>query len=139
MNRREHRERRDSTELDALTETIIGAAIQVHRALGPGLLESAYEACLCFELTRGGLHVERQKPQPVCYDGLLVDCGYRLDVLVEAEVILEVKAVRSLTPLHEAQLLTYLELSGRHVELLLNFNVRVLEDGLQRLVNGFAG
>ena len=138
MNRREHRGRRDSAELDALTETIIGAAIRVHRALGPGLLESAYEACLCFELTRRGLDVARQKAQPVRYDGLLVDCGYRLDLLVEDEVVLEVKAVRSLTPLHEAQLLTYLKLSGCHVGLLLNFNVRVLKDGLQRLVNGFA-
>jgi len=138
MNRRDHRDRRDLAELDALTETIIGAAIQVHRALGPGLLESAYEACLCFELTRRGLHVERQKAQPVRYDGLLVDCGYRLDVLVEGEVVLEVKAVRNLTPLHEAQLLTYLKLSGRRVGLLLNFNVKVLKDGLMRRVNGFA-
>jgi GxxExxY protein len=137
MNRREREERRDPEELNSLTEGIIGAAIKVHRQLGPGLLESAYEACLCFELRRQGFSVERQKPQPVPYDGLLIDCGYRLDLLVEDEVVVELKAVARVTRLDESQLLTYLKLSKRVVGLLINFNVVTLVDGVKRLVNGF--
>jgi len=109
----------------------------VRRELGPGLLESAYETCLCFELRRQGYSVERQKPQPVPYDTLLIDCGYRLDLLVENEVVIELKAAVRVTRLDERQLLTYLKLSNRVVGLLINFNVVTLVDGVKRLVNGF--
>jgi GxxExxY protein len=122
-------------ELNKLTEAIIGAAIAVHRELGPGLLESAYEACLAFELTDQGFYVEKQKELPVIYRGFQVDCGYRLDLLVEGKVIVELKAVEKLHPIHEAQLLSYLKLSGCKVGLLLNFNVRMLRDGLKRMVH----
>jgi GxxExxY protein len=137
MKRRDRGERRGAVELNALTEAVIGAAIKVHRELGPGLLESAYEACLCFELTRQGYRVEAQKPQPVSFDGLLIDCGYRLDLLVENEVVVENKAVERLTRLHERQLLTYLKLSDCPLGLLINFNVERLVDGVRRLVNDF--
>ena len=122
-------------ELNKLTEAIIGAAIAVHRELGPGLLESAYEACLEFELKERGYRVERQKELPVVYRGLKVDCGYRLDLLVEDAVILELKAVDSLLPIHEAQLISYLKLSGKKVGLLINFNVTQLTKGIRRRVN----
>ncbi|HEC36572.1 MAG TPA: GxxExxY protein, partial [Anaerolineae bacterium] len=111
------------------------AAIEVHRALGPGLLESAYEACLTFELAQRGLQVERQRPLPVVYQEVKLDCGYRLDLLVEEAVIVEVKAVDRLMPIHQAQLLSYLKLSGCKVGLLINFNVKVLKDGIRRMVN----
>lgn len=137
MKRRDREGRGEAEELNVLTEGIIGAAIKVHRELGPGLLESAYEACLCFELRRQGFSVKRQRPQPVPYDELLVDCGYRLDLLVEDEVIVELKAAVRVTPLDERQLLTYLKLSRRVVGLLINFNVVTLVDGVKRLVNGF--
>ncbi len=109
--------------LDQITESMIGATIEVHRALGPGLLESAYEACLTFELAQRGLKVEQQKPLPVVYREVKLDCGYRLDLLVEEEVIVEVM------PIHQAQLLSYLKLSGCKVGLLINCNVRVLPEG----------
>ena len=121
---------------DGLTEVIIGAAIDVHRELGPGLLESAYESCLAYELNDRGLYVERQKELPVLYRGIAVDCGYRLDLLVEELVILELKAVDQLPPIHEAQLLSYLKLTRLRVGLLINFNVRRLTNGIKRLVNG---
>ena len=126
----------EKKRLNEITEDIIGAAIEVHRALGPGLLESAYEACLAFELAEQGLRVERQKPLPVVYKKVKLDCGYRLDLLVEESVIVEIKAVAALTPLHKAQLLSYLRLSGCRVGLLINFNVEVLRNGIKRLVNG---
>lgn len=118
-----------------ITESVIGAAIAVHRELGPGLLESAYEACMVYELTERGLSVERQKPLSVTYRGIRIDCGYRIDLLVERAVIVELKAVERLLPLHEAQILTYLKLSGLHVGLLLNFNVPLMKDGIKRLVH----
>ena len=123
--------------LNRITESIIGAAIEVHRALGPGLLESAYEECLTFELMQRGLKVEQQKPLPVVYREVKLDCGYRLDLLVEEAVIVEVKAVDRLAPIHQAQLLSYLRLSGCKVGLLINFNVKVLKDGIRRVVNDF--
>jgi GxxExxY protein len=124
-------------ELNRLSERILGAAFAVHTGLGPGLLESAYEACLEYELRTRGLAVERQKTLPVRYKEVLVDAGYRLDLFVEGEVIVEVKSVREIAPIHRAQLLTYLELSGRHLGLLLNFNVKRLKDGgIHRLVQG---
>ena len=123
--------------LNRITESIIGAAIDVHRALGPGLLESAYEVCLAFEVAQRGLKVEQQKPLPVVYREVKLDCGYRLDLLVEESVIVEIKAIDSLAPIHQAQLLSYLKLSGCRVGLLINFNVKVLKDGIRRVVNDF--
>ena len=117
-----------------LTQRIIGAAIEVHRALGPGLLESAYQACLAHELTLRGIGYEREKPLPVAYKGIEFDCGYRLDFLVDHKVVLELKAVDHVLPIHEAQLLTYLRLSGVRVGLIINFNVPVLRDGIVRRV-----
>ena len=117
-----------------LTRSIIGAAIEVHRELGPGLLESAYEACLCRELSLRGLRFARQLRLPVTYKGETVDCGYRVDVLVEDAVVVEVKAANELCPIHEAQLLSYLRLGGWKVGLLINFHVPVLRDGVRRLV-----
>ena len=118
-----------------VTQQVIAAAIDVHRELGPGLLESTYEACLVFELSERGLRVERQKALPVTYKDVRIDCGYRIDLLVEGQVIVELKAVQALDPIHEAQLLSYLKLSGCHVGLLINFNVKLLKAGLRRLVH----
>lgn len=123
-------------EINQLTKAIIGSAIEVHRALGPGLLESAYEECLCRELHLRGIPFERQRPLSVEYKGLRLDCGYRLDLLVSDRVVVEVKAVESLLPVHEAQLLTYLKLGGWTVGLLINFNVPVLKQGIRRRVLG---
>jgi GxxExxY protein len=122
-------------ELNEITEQVIASAIAVHRALGPGLLESAYEACLAYELAERGLAVERQKGLPVTYRGVKVDCGYRIDLLVEGRVVVELKAVETLDPIHEAQLLSYLKLSGNKVGLLINFNVKMLKQGIRRMVN----
>jgi len=122
--------------LNGITEEIIGAAIQVHRVLGPGLLESAYEACLAFELGRRGLNVEQQKPLPLIYETVKLECGYRIDLLVEGSVVVEIKSVDALAPIHEAQVMSYLKLSGCKLALLINFNVRVLKDGIRRFVNG---
>lgn len=119
---------------EELTEAIIGAAIEVHRTLGPGLLESAYEECLCHELQLRGLGYTRQIPMPVVYKGVRLDCGYRIDLLVEDKVVLELKTVEKLAPIHEAQLLTYLRLSGKRVGLLINFHSPVLKDGIKRMV-----
>jgi GxxExxY protein len=131
-----HHRDTESTEMDLneITEQIIGAAIEVHRALGPGLLESAYEECLCHELTLRRLAFERQKPLPVEYKGTKLDCGYRLDLLVEALVVVEIKAVEVIQPIHEAQLLTYLKLGGWKLGLLINFNVPFLKDGIRRRI-----
>ena len=120
-------------EFDALTSDIIGAAIAVHRALGPGLLESAYEACLAYELSQRGLAVERQKALPVVYRGVTLECGFRIDLLVAGKVVVEVKAVDQLMPVHKAQLISYLRLSSCEVGLLVNFNTNVLRDGIQRV------
>ncbi len=117
-----------------LTKKIIGAAIEVHKALGPGLLESAYEACLCHELHLRGLPFNRQQPLPVRYKGIELDCGYVLDMVVTDTVVLELKAVEKMLPVHEAQLLSYLRLGGYKVGLLLNFHAPVLKDGLKRMV-----
>ena len=117
-----------------ITETIIGGAIAVHRVLGPGLLESAYEACLGYELVDRGLSVERQKALPVKYRGVNLDCGYRIDLLVEGIIIIELKAVEKIDPIHKAQLLSYLKLSGCELGLLINFNVRMLKSGIHRIV-----
>ncbi len=123
-------------EINQISGVIIGAAIEVHRALGPGLLESAYEKCLCRELTLRQIPFERQRPLPVEYKGVRLDCGYRLDLLVADTVVVEIKAVERLLPIHEAQLLTYLKLGGWKVGLLINFNVPVLKQGIRRRVLG---
>jgi GxxExxY protein len=127
----------ESEELDKITRSIIGAAIYVHNNLGPGLLESAYEACLAQQLAKRGLRVEKQKQLPVIFDGYRVDCGYRIDLLVEKKVIVEIKAVEAVCSVHKAQLLSYLRLSGCKVGLLINFNVKMLRQGLTRVVNNF--
>ncbi len=119
---------------EQLTGEILGAAIEVHRVLGPGLLESAYEECLCHELEMRGIAYRRQVELAIAYKGLLLSCGYRLDVVVEDQVILELKAVEKLVPIHDAQLLTYLRLSGKRVGLLINFNVELLKNGIVRKV-----
>ena len=121
--------------INRVTREIIGAAIDVHRELGPGLLESAYEACLVYELNQRGLHLERQKPLPVVYRGVQLDCGYRLDLVVEDSVVVELKSVQSIEKIHCMQLLSYLRLSGYQAGLLLNFNVEVLTRGIRRIVN----
>ena len=118
---------------NTLTGKIIVAAIEVHRTLGPGLLESAYEACLIYELRLRRLKVEHQRPLPVFYKDVMLDCGYRLDVVVENQVIVEIKTVSSIAPIHEAQLLSYLKLSDCKMGLLINFNVSVLKDGIRRM------
>jgi GxxExxY protein len=117
-----------------ITQKIIGAAIEVHKSIGPGLLESAYEECLAHEMRIRGLNFQRQVPLPVAYKGVTLDCGYRLDFVVETVVVVELKAVESLQPIHEAQVLTYLKLGGWTVGLLINFNVPVLRDGIKRVV-----
>ncbi|MCL4523571.1 MAG: GxxExxY protein [Acidobacteria bacterium] len=120
-----------------LTHEIIGAAIEVHRMLGPGLLEDTYEECLARELSLRKVRFERQKPLPLVYKELKLDAGYRLDILVEGRIIVELKAVEALAPIHEAIVLTYLRLSGCRLGLLANFNVPVLKDGVRRFINGF--
>lgn len=119
---------------DRLTAAVLGAAIEVHRTLGPGLLESVYEECLCHELTLGGTCFARQVPLPVQYKGVHLDCGYRMDLVVADQLVVEVKSVERLLALHDAQLLTYLRLSGIKKGLLLNFNTRILKHGIRRLV-----
>ena len=122
-------------DINNLTGQIIGAAIEVHKILGPGLLESTYEKCLCQELQLRNLAFERQKPFPIVYKGMKLDCGYRLDIIVEKQIIVELKASESIENIHKAQLLTYLKLSGRNLGLLLNFNVPVMKDGIVRMVH----
>ena len=124
----------ENTERDSISAMVIGAAIEVHRVLGPGLLESAYEECLCHELNLRGIVFERQVPLPVDYKGVRLDCGYRLDIVLPGKLVIEVKAVEALAPIHDAQLITYLKLSGIRTGLLLNFNVPLLRDGIRRLV-----
>jgi len=124
-------------KLNQLSEAIIGAAIAVHRELGPGLLESAYEACLEYELLDRGYVVERQKALSVVYRGVNVDCGFRLDLLIESSVLIELKAVERLERVHEAQVISYLKLTGLHLGLLMNFNVTRLVDGIKRFVRDF--
>jgi len=121
-------------DANKITEQIIGAAIDVHRVLGPGLLESAYEECLCDDLKLRGVSFERQRPLPIEYNGIKLECGYRLDLLVENVVVVETKAVAAIEPIHEAQLLTYLRLGGWRTGLLINFNVPVLKNGIRRRV-----
>ena len=123
--------------LNALSNRVIGAALRVHEEIGPGMLESACEACLMFELLEQGMRVEREKALPLFYRGQRLDCGYRIDLLVENELIVEVKSVERLEPVHIAQLRSYLGFSKLKLGLLINFNVRSLRQGIRRIVNGF--
>jgi GxxExxY protein len=118
----------------ALSERVIGLAIEIHRQVGPGLLESAYEECMCFELKQAGIQFARQVSLPMIYKGFRLDCAYRIDITIEEDVLLEIKSVERLLPIHEAQMITYLRLSGRKVGLLMNFNTPKLKDGLRRFV-----
>lgn len=122
-------------DINKLSSKVIGAAIDVHKVLGPGLLESAYERCMCHELTLRGLGFGSQKPLAVSYKGQSLDCGYRLDIVVEDRIIVELKSCEAIEPIHKAQLLTYLKLAGFQLGLLLNFNVTVMRDGIARIVN----
>ena len=124
---------------NVLTDQIIGCAIEVHRTLGPGLLESVYEECLCYELSQLGLRFERQVHLPVSYKGIKLECGHKLDLVVEDSVVVELKAIDELAPIHQAQLLTYLKSSNKKVGLLINFNVQFLKNGLKRVVNRYSG
>ena len=121
-------------KFEEVSGRVIGFAIEVHRTLGPGLLESAYEQCLCHELTQSGIAFQRQVPVPIVYKGLELECAYRLDLVVNRQLIVEIKAVEKLLPIHSAQLLTYLELTGIHAGLLMNFHTEVLRDGIKRVV-----
>ena len=122
-------------ELKNISQGVLDSAFRVHSALGPGLLESAYEHCLCHELTKRNIRTDRQVQLPVIYDGIKIDAGYRIDLLVENHLIIEIKAVDHLLPIHEAQLLTYLKLADKKVGLLINFNVKSLKDGIKRMVH----
>jgi len=128
--------RTEEKPVNAITEAIIGAAMRVHTALGPGLLESAYEVCLCHELVKLGYSVQRQVPLPVIYDSVRLDAGYKIDIIVDNLVIVELKCVERIIGVHEAQVLSYLKLSGKSVGLLINFHVRHLRDGIRRFVEG---
>ena len=124
-------------DINELSSNILGSAIEIHKILGPGLLESAYEECLCHEFNVRGLLYERQKPLPILYKAKKLDCGYRLDLVVEDKIILELKACEKIEPIHKAQLLTYLKISGLNLGLLLNFNVPLMREGITRVVNEF--
>ena len=126
----------NDSHLNIITGDVIGAAIEVHRQLGPGLLESAYKECLAREFLIRGINFEKEKPLPVEYKGVKLECGYRLDFLVEKLIVLEIKAVEAIAPIHEAQLVTYLKLGGWHLGLLINFNVLILKDGIRRKIFG---
>jgi GxxExxY protein len=119
-------------EINQITEKIIGCAIEVHKHIGPGLLESAYEECLVFELKKAGLRIERQKPVPVIYKQIKLDCGYRIDILAEKVVVIELKTVDSFNSVHEAQILTYMKFAQKCTGLLINFNVVLLKQGIKR-------
>jgi GxxExxY protein len=123
------------TEMNDLSFELIGSAIEVHRELGPGLLENTYEAAFCHELTLRNIPFERQKPVSVNYKGIEIECGYRIDVLADEKIVVEQKAVERLLPIHDAQLLTYLKLSNLHLGLLMNFNVEVMKKGVRRIIN----
>jgi GxxExxY protein len=133
-----HRRDAETPREDRITDKIIGAAIEVHRVLGPGLLESAYEECLCYELSLRELKFKRQVPLPVAYKGIKLACGYKMDLLVDDFVVVELKTVESLLQVHSAQLLSYLRLSGKPVGLLINFNSPTIKSGLKRIVNNFS-
>lgn len=125
----------DKVQIDKITDKIIGAAIEVHKTLGPGLLESAYQKALVHELKLREMNVKEQVPVPLEYKGVSLDCAYRLDILVNDQIIIELKAIEALSPIHEAQAITYLKLTGKKVCLIINFNNRFIKDGIKRIVN----
>ena len=127
----------EGVDFNGITHGIIAAAIEVHRHLGPGLLESAYQVCVCYELSRMGLSFTREVHLPLSYKGLQLDCSYRIDLLVEDAVLVELKSIEQILPIHSAQLLTYLRASHKPIGLLINFNVLVLKDGIKRIVNDY--
>lgn len=137
INRRDAEDAEFEMKINELTEVVIGAALEVHRALGPGLLESAYELCLCRELTLRDIRFERQRAIPVEYKGFKLDAGYRADLLVESQLLVELKSVEALLPINDAQVLTYLRLGGWTVGLIINFNVQLLKQGIRRKVLHF--
>jgi GxxExxY protein len=124
----------EQTHINTITGKVIQCAIEVHRVLGPGLLESVYEKCLAYELTKNGLNIETQKELPLRYKEVQLDCEFRLDIVVEKAVVIEIKSVEKILPIHEAQILTYMKLAGIKTGLLINFNVRLLKEGLKRFV-----
>ena len=126
-----------AAELNRITSAILGCGIKIHRSFGPGLLESAYDACLCQALIDAGLTIERQKPLPLVYEGLKLDCAYRADIIVQSQVLVEVKALDAWLPIHRLQLTTYIRLGKYHVGLLLNFGAATMKEGILRVVNDF--
>jgi GxxExxY protein len=120
---------------DELSNKVIGLAIEVHKALGPGLLESAYQECLLYKINQSGLYAEKEKPMPLVFEGVKLDCGYRIDILVERKLVIEIKSVEALNDIHLAQTLTYMKLGNYKLGLLINFNVNVLRNGVKRVVN----
>jgi GxxExxY protein len=128
--------RREEVHFNEISGAVVDAAMKVHTALGPGLLENVYQACLVHELNKRGFRTAAQLPLPVNYEGVSIDLGFRLDILVEGIVVVEIKAVDAITPVHQAQLLTFLKLSGKYLGLLINFNVVHLREGIRRMVNG---
>jgi GxxExxY protein len=130
----ENAENAEVTDLNRLTDSVIGSAIEIHRALGPGLLESTYEMCLCRELSLRQIPFERQKAIPVVYKGVTLDCGYRADLIIDRRLLIEIKSIEAVAAIHGAQLLSYLKLGGWKVGLLINFNVQLLKSGIRRRV-----
>ena len=131
-----HREHREKIEENEIANKVIGLGIEIHKELGPGLLESAYKECMYYKIGESGLFVEKEKPMPLVYEGVKLDCGYRIDLLVEKRLVIEIKSVEALNDIHLAQTLTYLKLGNYKLGLLINFNVVLLKDGIKRVING---
>ena len=131
-----HREHREKIEENEIANKVIGLGIEIHKELGPGLLESAYKECMYYKIGESGLFVEKEKPIPLVFEGVKLDCGYRIDLLVEKRLVIEIKSVEALNDIHLAQTLTYLKLGNYKLGLLINFNVVLLKDGIKRVING---
>ncbi len=131
-----HREHREKIEENEIANKVIGLGIEIHKELGPGLLESAYKECMYYKIGKSGLFVEKEKPMPLVYEGVKLDCGYRIDLLVEKRLVIEIKSVEALNDIHLTQTLTYLKLGNYKLGLLINFNVILLKDGIKRVING---
>ena len=131
-----HREHREKIEENEIANKVIGLGIEIHKELGPGLLESAYKECMYYKIRKSGLFVEKEKPMPLVYEGVKLDCGYRIDLLIEKKLVIEIKSVEALNDIHLAQTLTYLKLGNYKLGLLINFNVILLKDGIKRVING---
>jgi len=131
-----HREHREKIEENEIANKVIGLGIEIHKELGPGLLESAYKECMYYKIGKSGLFVEKEKPMPLVYEGVKLDCGYRIDLLVEKKLVIEIKSLEALNDIHLAQTLTYLKLGNYKLGLLINFNVILLKDGIKRVING---